>query len=92
MRPIGVSRRIVDFARNNRATVLVFEHLTNLKPDKGKYSARSNQRRAHWLKGKIFDFAKDKAWAEGILTCRINPKNYQPGVSPLPRFATSSVL
>ena len=70
-----VSRRIVDFAITNHATILVFEHLTNLKPDKGKYSARANQRRAHWLKGKIFDFAKDKAWAEGILTCRINPKN-----------------
>ena len=70
-----VSRRIVDFAQRNGATVLVFEHLTNLKPKKGKYSRRSNQKRAYWLKSKIYQRAKDKALNDyGIYTVRVSPR------------------
>ena len=70
-----VSRRIVDFAHQNGARVLVFEHLTNLKPKKGKYSRRSNQKRAYWLKSKIYQRAKDKALNDyGIYTVRVSPR------------------
>ena len=70
-----VSRRIVDFAQEQGATILVFEHLGNLKPTKGKYSKRGNEKRAYWMKGRIFRSAKYKAWHEGILTSRVSPRN-----------------
>lgn len=70
-----ISRRIVDFAETNRANVLVFEHLKNLTPVKGKYSTRSNAKRAYWLKGKIVDFSQYKAWHVGIITSRVSPKD-----------------
>jgi len=41
-----VSSRIVQFARENGASILVFEHLSTLKPEKGTYSRRSNRKRA----------------------------------------------
>ena len=70
-----VSRRIVEFANQNGATVIVFEHLSNLKPQKGKYSKRSNLKRAYWLKGKIFNYTKYKAWELALLCCRVSPYN-----------------
>jgi IS605 OrfB family transposase len=70
-----VSYRIVEFAKAHGATVLVFEHLANFKPEKGKYSKRGNEKRSYWLRGKIFKYAKHKAWSEGIVTCRVNPRN-----------------
>jgi hypothetical protein len=53
----------------------VFEHLGNLKPQKGKYSRRGNSKRAFWMKGRIFKYAKYKAYNEGILTSRVSPRN-----------------
>src|SRR5436305_2968233 len=70
-----VSARIVQFAKEHGATILVFEHLGNLKPQKGKYSRRGNSKRAFWMKGRIFRYAKCKAWNEGIITSRVNPRN-----------------
>lgn len=71
-----VSARIVQFATEQQASILVFEHLGNLRPEKGKYSHRSNRKRAYWMKGRIFNYAKDKAWhAGGLITCRVNPRN-----------------
>ncbi|HTK09473.1 MAG TPA: transposase [Ktedonobacteraceae bacterium] len=70
-----VSTRIVQFARQHRASILVFEHLGNLKPQKGKYGRRSNAKRAYWMKGRIFNYAKYKAYHEGIITCRVSPRN-----------------
>ncbi len=51
-----VSRRIVQFAQEQGATILTFEHLGNLKPAKGKYSKRGNEKRAYWMKGRIFRY------------------------------------
>ncbi len=68
-----VSRRIVDFAKEHKATILVFEHLGKLKPEKGKYSKRGNEKRAYWMKGHVFRYAKYKAWSEGIITSRVSP-------------------
>jgi putative transposase len=70
-----VSARIVQFAKAHGATILVFEHLGKLKPEKGTYSRRGNSKRAFWMKGRIFTYAKYKAWNEGIITSRINPRN-----------------
>ena len=70
-----VSARIVQFAKQHEATVLVFEHLGNLKPTKGKYSHRGNSKRAYWMKGRIFKYCKYKAYNEGMLTSRVNPSN-----------------
>ena len=70
-----VSARIVQFAREREASILVFEHLGNLKPEKGKYSHRGNSKRAFWMKGRIFTYAKYKAWNQGIITSRVNPRN-----------------
>src|SRR5947199_484766 len=70
-----VSHRIVSFAKEHDATILVFEHLANFKPEKGKYSKRGNSKRSYWLRGKIFKYSKYKAWNEGIITSRVNPRN-----------------
>jgi IS605 OrfB family transposase len=70
-----VSARIVQFAQEHEATILVFEHLGKLKPEKGMYSRRGNSKRAFWMKGRIFQYAKYKAWQEGIITSRVNPRN-----------------
>jgi putative transposase len=70
-----VSARIVQFAKKHQATILVFEHLGNLKPEKGKYSHRGNTKRAFWMKGRIFQYAKYKAWNSGIITSRVSPRN-----------------
>ena len=53
-----VSARIVQFAKEHEATILVFEHLGNLKPAKGKYSRRGNSKRAFWMKGRIAELCQ----------------------------------
>jgi hypothetical protein len=70
-----VSARIVQFAKDQGATILVFEHLGKLKPEKGKYSRRGNSKRAFPISGRIFQYSKYKAWNEGIITSRVNPRN-----------------
>jgi len=70
-----VSCRIVQFAQQYGASLLIFEYLGNLKPEKGKYSKRGNSKRAFWMKGRIFNYAKYKAYNAGILTSRVNPKD-----------------
>ena len=70
-----VSARIVQFAQEHEASILVFEHLGNLKPEKGKYSKRGNSKRAFWMKGRIFKYSKYKAYNVGILTSRVSPRN-----------------
>ena len=70
-----VSRRIVEFAREYGASIIVFEHLGRFKPKKGKYSRRANSKRSYWLRGRIFYYAKYKAWEHGIITSRVNPRD-----------------
>jgi putative transposase len=70
-----VSARIVQFAKAHQATILLFEHLGNLKAEKGKYSRRGNSKRAYWMKGRIYKYARYKAWNQGIITSRVNPRN-----------------
>jgi len=70
-----ISRRIVEFALAYGATILVFEHLGNFKPERGRYSKRANEKRTYWLRGRIFNYSRYKAWEHGLLTCRVNPRN-----------------
>lgn len=70
-----LSRRIVDFAQAAGASILVFEHLGNFRPEHGKYSRRANAKRSYWLRGKIVAYARYKAWNGGIVTCRVNPRD-----------------
>ena len=48
------ARRIVELAVDWGCSVISFEHLGNLKPKRGKYSRRSNQKRAYWLKSRVY--------------------------------------
>ena len=70
-----VSRRILEFALEHGATIIVFEHLGNFKPEKGKYSKRGNSKRSYWLRGRIFCYTRYKAWFHGIITSRVNPRD-----------------
>jgi len=69
-----VSRRIVEFAQAHGATLLVFEHLIPYHPKRGSFGQRGNEKRAYWLRSKIFRYSGYKAWAEGISTCRVSPR------------------
>src|SRR5579885_2860117 len=42
---------------------------------KGKYSRRANEKRSYWVQGKIFKYSKYKAYHDGLVTCRVNPRN-----------------
>jgi IS605 OrfB family transposase len=70
-----VSARIVQFAKEYEASIVVFEHLGTLKPEKRKYSRRGNTKRAYWMKGRIFRYVKYKAWQQKVITSRVNPRN-----------------
>ncbi|MCL6576085.1 zinc ribbon domain-containing protein [Kyrpidia sp.] len=70
-----ISRRIVEFAQEHGASIIVFEHLGRFRPVKGNYSKRANVKRAYWLRGKIFHNTKYKAWEYGMITSRVNPKD-----------------
>jgi putative transposase len=70
-----VSQRIVQFAQKYGASILVFEHLGNFKPERGKYSKRGNEKRIYWLRGRIFRFTQYKAWEQSLITCRVNPRD-----------------
>ena len=71
-----IANEIIEFAHRHGCKVIVFEHLGNLKPKRGKYSRRSNQKRAYWLKGKIVDNVRAHAYQRyAILTARVNPKD-----------------
>lgn len=69
-----VSRQIVEFAKHHGAKIIVFEYLDDLKPEKDTKSHYLNQKFNHWVKGRIFWYMKYKALHEGIVTCRVSPK------------------
>jgi putative transposase len=70
-----VSRQIVDFAKQHGVKIIVFEYLTNLRPENGTRSRRLNRKMAHWVKGRIFRYTQYKGLHTGIVTCRVSPKN-----------------
>lgn len=71
-----IAREIINYANGYNCQIISFEHLKNLRPKKGKYSKRSNQKRSYWLKDKIYQNVKIGAYNDyGILTTRVNPRN-----------------
>lgn len=70
-----VSRHIVDFAAEHGTKIIVFEHLGNLRPQKGTRSHRMNQKLGHWVKSRIVEYTRYKALHQGIIVCRVNPKD-----------------
>jgi hypothetical protein len=71
-----IARQIVNLARGYGCKAIAFEHLSNLTPCRGKYSRRSNQKRAYWLKSKIYLNVKRIVYQDyAILTTRVNPRN-----------------
>lgn len=70
------AKQIVDFAVRHGCGVIVFEHLGKLRPQKGKYSRRSNQKRAYWLKSAVRQqVARIARQNHNILTARVNPRD-----------------
>jgi IS605 OrfB family transposase len=70
-----VSRRIVDLAAQHGAKIIVFEHLKNLRPEKGTRSHRMNQKLGYWVKGRIFQYTQYKALHQGIIVSRVSPRD-----------------
>jgi len=70
-----VSRAIVDFALKHDCQVIVFEHLDNLKPQKGTRSRRMNHKLMYWLKARVFKYTQYKGLEHGILCSRVNPRD-----------------
>lgn len=72
----AIARQIANLAYEYGCRVIAFEHLGNLTPSRGKYSRRSNQKRAYWLKSKIYQGVKRIAYQDyAVLTTRVNPRN-----------------
>ncbi|MDF5728807.1 MAG: hypothetical protein PUP92_12465, partial [Rhizonema sp. PD38] len=70
------ARQIVEFAKTWGCSVISKEHLGNLKPIRGKYSRRSNQKRAYWLKSKVYQQVSRIAYQDyGILATRVSARN-----------------
>src|SRR6266550_2160068 len=53
--------------------VLLFERLRKIKPKGGSKSRRMNRRQANQLRGKINQYARDKAYTQGVVTAEVNP-------------------
>jgi transposase len=53
--------------------VLVFELLRRIKPKGGSKSRRLNRKQANQLRGQINQIAREKAFAESVVTVEVNP-------------------
>jgi IS605 OrfB family transposase len=68
-----VARRIAEVCARYPGCILLFERLRKIKPKGGSKSRRMNRRQANQLRGKINQYAKDKAYRHGIVTVEVNP-------------------
>ncbi len=66
------ARAIVEVCEQYPDCVLLFERLRVIKPKGGSKSRRLNRKQANQLKGKINQFAKEKAYARSIVSCEVN--------------------
>jgi IS605 OrfB family transposase len=67
------ARAIVDVCEQYPGCVLVFERLRKIHPSGENKSRRVNRKQANQLKGKINQFAKEKAYASGVVSVEVNP-------------------
>ncbi len=68
-----VARIIADVCSKYPGCVLLFERLRKIKQRGGGKSRRMNRKQANQLRGKINQYAKDKAFEHGVVTVEINP-------------------
>jgi IS605 OrfB family transposase len=68
-----VSRVIANVCARYQGCVLLFERLRTIKIKGNSKSRRMNRKRANQLRGKINQWAREKAFAEGIVTVEVNP-------------------
>jgi hypothetical protein len=68
-----VARTIATVCARYAGCILLFERLRKIKPGPGSKSRRMNRRRANQLRGKINQHARDKAYAQGVVTVEVNP-------------------
>jgi transposase len=67
------ARAIVEVCERYPGCVLIFERLRVIKPSRGgSKSRRRNRKQANQLKGKINQFAKEKAYASGVVSVEVN--------------------
>jgi IS605 OrfB family transposase len=68
-----VARRIANVCAKYPGCVLIFERLRKIRPKGGSRSHRLNRKQANHLRGKINHQAREKAYAQGIVTVEVNP-------------------
>ncbi len=68
-----VSRRIAQVCARYPGCILLFERLRKIKPKGASKSRRMNRRCANQLRGKINQYARDKAYEQGMVTVEVNP-------------------
>jgi IS605 OrfB family transposase len=68
-----VARQIAEVCARYPGCVLLFERLRKMKPKGGSKSRRMNRRQANQMRGKINQYAKDKAYQHRIVTVEVNP-------------------
>jgi IS605 OrfB family transposase len=68
-----VARSIANVCAKYPGCVLLFERLRKIKATGASKSRRMNRKQANQLRGKINQHAKDKAFAQGVVTVEVNP-------------------
>jgi transposase len=68
-----VARRIANVCAKYPGCVLVFERLRKIRRAAGSKSRRMNRKQANQLRGKINRYAREKAYALGVVTVETNP-------------------
>jgi putative transposase len=68
-----VARRIANVCAKYPDCVLVFERLRKIRRAAGSKSRRMNRKQANQLRGKINQYAREKAFALGVVTVETNP-------------------
>ena len=68
-----VAARIVAICARYPGCVLLFERLRKIKQGSASKSRRLNRRQSNQLRGKINQYSKDKAYAQGTVTVEVNP-------------------
>lgn len=68
-----VARIIATVCARYPGCLLLFEHLRKIRAGRGSTSRRMNRKRANMLRGQIREHARDKAYAQQVVTVEVNP-------------------
>jgi transposase len=68
-----VARIIASACTTYPGCILLFERLRKIKRGGGSKSRRRNRRQSNQLRGKINQYAKEKNYAQGMVTVEVNP-------------------